>query len=266
MKNALKKEVIGIVQARMGSTRLPGKTLIDICGKPLLEHIVARTKASKLVDDLVIATTVKKEDNAIVDLAERIGVKTFRGNDDDVLDRFYQCAQIARAEIIVRITADDPFKDPQVVDRVTDVMLQGDYDYVSNTIKPTYPEGLDVEVFSFLALQKAWRKANEPSDREHVTPYIWGRPELFRIRNVESELDLSHMRWTLDTVEDLKFTREIYKRLYVPGQLFLMKDILSLLEKNPQLMKINEGVERYAGYKSSLAGRHDDETNRQQRT
>jgi len=245
--------VVAIVQARMSSTRLPGKVLIDIQGKPLLEHVVDRVSPSKLINQLVIATTANEKDKAIIDFAQRRGIAYYVGSEDDVLDRFYQTAKIYRVKTIVRITPDNPFKDPEVIDKVVGYYLnhKKSVDYVSNTIKPTYPEGLDVEVFSFTALEKAWREAKLPSEREHVTPYIWNHPELFHVANVENEEDLSHLRWTLDYEEDLRFAREVYARLY-HGQVFLMEDILALLRAEPALRMINQGIARYEGYLRSL--------------
>jgi len=237
----------------MGSTRLPGKILIDIQGKSLLEHVIDRVCTSKLIEQIIIATTSNEKDKTIVDFAQEHQILYYVGSEDNVLDRFYQAAKMFHAGLIVRITPDDPFKDPEVIDKLVSHYLahRGSLDYVSNTIKPTYPEGLDVEVFTFAALEKAWREAKKPSEREHVTPYIWNHSELFRIVNIENDEDLSHLRWTLDTEADLRFTQEIYAKLY-RGQIFLMKDILTLLEKEPELLKINQGIERNAGYLKSL--------------
>lgn len=246
------KKIVAIIQARMSSTRLPGKILIDIAGKPLLAHVINRVSKSKLVKNIVLATTSNPADQVLVDFAKKNSIDYFVGSEDDVLDRFYHAAKRFKAEIIVRITPDDPFKDPEVMDKIIEIMLQCDYDYVSNTIKPTYPEGLDIEVFNFKALEKAWLNAKKSSEREHVTPYIWNHPELFKLYNVENDADLSSMRWTLDTPDDLKFTKAVYERLYMPERIFLKKDILALLDQEPELKKINAGIERCAGYKKSL--------------
>ena len=238
---------------RMGSTRLPGKVLIDIEGKPLLEHVIQRVSASKLIQGIIIATTKNEKDKAIISFARQRGISCYSGNEEDVLDRFYRAAGRYNIDIVVRITPDDPFKDPEIIDKVVGYYLshKDEVDYVSNTMKPTYPEGLDVEVFSFSALEKAWREAKRLSEREHVTPYIWNNPELFRLANVENHEDLSHLRWTLDTEADLKFTREIYARLF-KGQVFLMKDMLSILNAEPELQLINIKTSRNAGYLKSL--------------
>ncbi len=247
------KKVVAIIQARMGSTRLPGKTLADIAGKPLLAHVIERTKGSRTVNEIVVATTTELEDQAILRLATEYGVKTYAGSAHDVLDRYYQAARQAEAELIVRVTADDPFKDPEVLDRIVDYMLtHPELDYASNTIEPTYPEGLDIEVVTFGALGRAWREAQLPSEREHVTPYITKNADQFRLTNVRHHTDLSHLRWTLDNEEDLRFAREVYARLYKPGEIFLMEDVLALLEREPELGKINTGIERNAGYVASL--------------
>ena len=246
-------KIVAIIQARMGSTRLPGKVLLEIMGKPLLAHIVDRISESKLVNSsIILATTTNPADHVLVDFANENHLECFVGSEEDVLDRFYQAAKRSGADIIVRITADDPFKDPKIMDEIIQIMLDGDFDYVSNTIKPTYPEGLDIEVFSFDSLEKAWKYGKKPSEREHVTPYIWNHPEIFKLHNVEHGIDLSSMRWTLDTNDDFEFTKIIYENLYAQGKIFRMNDILNLLTNKPDIQKINAGIERSAGYKKSL--------------
>lgn len=247
-----KPRVVAIIQARMGSSRRPGKTLADISGKPLIWHVVERTRASQTVDAVVLATTSEENDQQLLRIAEEYGILGYAGSLNDVLDRFYQAACLSHAEIIVRVTADDPFKDPQVIDRVVTCLLENpELDYASNTIEPTYPEGLDIEVFTFKALERAWNEARLTSEREHVTPYIWKNPEKFNILNLRHSHDLSSLRWTLDYEEDLQFTREIYDRLY-HGQIFLMDEILGLLAREPHLLEINQGKVRNAGYLLSL--------------
>ena len=245
-------KVVAIIQARMGSTRLAGKSLLDIAGQPLLGHIIDRVRASRDVQEIVVATTTAAEDQELVELARRKSVASYRGSADDVLDRFYQAAKLLQAEIVVRITADDPFKDPDVIDLIIGHLLANPVlDYVSNTITPTYPEGLDVEAFRHGALSRAWREARLTSEREHVTPYIWKHPDSFTLFNVCHTVDISKMRWTLDYEEDLQFAREIYARLY-RGGIFKMNDILRLLEAEPNLGAINAGIQRNAGYLKSL--------------
>lgn len=255
VKRTEDQRVVAIIQARMGSTRFPGKTLTEICGKPLLQHVIERVQHCELIDEIVVATTENKEDCLIVELCDKLGVKSFAGSENDVLDRFYLCAKKFDADIVVRVTADDPFKDPDVIDRaIKELISDRGLDYVSNTIKPTYPEGIDIEVFAFKALERAWKEAVKISEREHVTPYIWNNPEIFRVSNFENSVNLSDLRWTLDTPQDLEFTREVYKRLFCAGRVFLLKDILALLQKEPELSGINSGIERNAGYKKSILG------------
>lgn len=251
MKKRKDPHIVAIIQARMGSTRLKNKTLVDIAGKPLLGHIIDRVKASRAIHEIIIATTTDSQDGVILRLATEHGIKKYAGSQEDVLDRFYHAAKQLAADVIVRITSDDPFKDPEVIDKIVRHFISHpDLDYASNTIEPTYPEGLDVEVFSFEALKQAWKEAELPSEREHVTPYIWKNPKKFKIANIKYKNDLSNLRWTLDYEEDLRFTREIYKRLY-HGQIFFMDDILTLLQKEPSLININQHIPKYTGYLES---------------
>lgn len=168
----VKETIGGIIQARMGSTRLPGKMLIEIMGKPLIQHVIDRVSQSKRIDKLILATTNNPRDAVLVDIARKNSLDFFIGSEEDVLDRFYQAAKRFNIKIIVRITPDDPFKDPEVIDKAVEIFLnsKGKFDYVTNTLPPTYPIGLDVEVFSCYALEKAWKDAKKPSEREHVTP------------------------------------------------------------------------------------------------
>lgn len=245
-------DVTAIIQARMGSTRLPGKSLAEIEGKPLLEHVMERVRASRTVQRIVLATTTEASDDVLADQSARLNVCVYRGAVNDVLDRYYRAAQQFQAGVVVRVTADDPFKDPEVIDHVVGRFFENaSVDYASNTIEPTYPEGLDIEVFSFQALEQAWKEAVLNSDREHVTPYIWRQPQLFRILNVKHDPNLSHLRWTLDYEADLHFARAVYARLY-DGRVFLMKDILSLLEREPSLTSMNSGIPRNAGWLRSI--------------
>ncbi len=241
-----------IIQARTSSSRLPNKVISDIEGRPLLWHIINRLKRSKYNPDIIIATSSLENDIKILEIAEESDVKSYAGSIDDVLDRVYQAALKYNLEIIGRITADCPFIDPDVLDKVLEFFLKGEYDYVSNTLPPTYPDGLDVEVFTFNALKKAWKEAKLTSEREHVTPYIRKNRALYKIGNLECEEDLAELRWTVDEREDLEFTRKVYNYLYPKKEIFLMKDILTLLSEKPELEKINIKYERDEGYKKSL--------------
>jgi spore coat polysaccharide biosynthesis protein SpsF len=246
--------ITAIVQARMGSTRLPSKTLADVAGKTLLERVIDRAHVIPRVEQVILATTELPEDDVLLTIAERCGVGVFRGSVDDVLLRFAGAAATADASVVVRITADDPFKDPKVCGLVLDEYLKRvpNIDYVSNTLEPTWPEGLDVEVFSREALDKASAEAKLQSEREHVTPYIYKNPQIFRILEVRHTENLSAMRWTLDYPEDLDFARAVYERLRGTG-MFGFTEILDLLAREPELQKINTGFTRNAGYLASLA-------------
>ena len=246
-------KTVAIIQARMGSTRLPSKSLVEICGRPLLGHVIDRVGACQVVQELVVATTLDPTDDVLAAFVRAQGVPAYRGSPEDVLDRYSQAARLSGADVVVRITADDPFKDPDVIDLVAGTLLANPaVDYASNTLEPTYPEGLDVEVFRAAALERAWREAGLPSEREHVTPYLWKHPELFRLANVRQTPDRSALRWTLDYPEDLEFARAIYTRLYL-GQAFGQREILALLDREPGLQAINAGRIRNAGYLQSLA-------------
>jgi spore coat polysaccharide biosynthesis protein SpsF len=241
-----------IIQARMTSTRLPGKVMKPLCGKPMLWHIITRLGYAKQLDKIIIATTDREEDKVIVKLAEEMGVAFYCGSLEDVLDRYYQAAKIFNVAHIVRITADCPMIDPEVVDKIITYYQTKKCDYASNTIKPTMPDGLDTEVFIFHTLEKAWKEAKKLSEREHVTPYICNHPEFFKVENYAGDVDLSGMRWVVDEEADYKFITEVYKNLYKDGEIFYTKDVLDLLSKHPELIEINKNIKRNEGYLKSL--------------
>jgi spore coat polysaccharide biosynthesis protein SpsF len=238
--------IAAIIQARMGAARLPGKVLEDIAGQPMLARVVNRACHAKRPDIVVVATTTQSVDDAIVRLCEERGWPFFRGSERDVLDRYYQAATAFRADVIVRITSDCPLIEPKIIDKVAGEFLSGypEVEYASNTLVRTFPRGLDVEVTSFDALQKAWREDSNLSWREHVTPYIWRHPEKFRVRNVASDSDYSFMRWTVDTVEDLAFIRKIYE--HFQNDAFTWTEVLRLLETHPEWLEINRHVQQKA--------------------
>lgn len=241
---------VAIIQARMSSTRLPGKIVAPIAGKPMLWHVITRAGRARTLNEVVLATSDEAADDAIAHLCAQLGVSFFRGSMDDVLDRYYQAALQFGAEVIVRLTADCPLLDPDVIDRGVEAYRMNEYDYVSNTVERTYPDGLDAEVFSLQALARAWREASWKSEREHVTPYIWKHPELFRLGAFKQERDLSWMRWTVDEPRDLEFVREVYKR--IGDRTFGMRQVVELLAAEPELLRLNRGIELNAGYITSL--------------
>jgi spore coat polysaccharide biosynthesis protein SpsF len=237
--------IVCVVQARTGSTRLPGKVLKKICGKTVLQHVIDRLKKVKNMDKIVIATTLLEKDNAIVEEAERLNVHHFRGSEPDVLSRYYYAARENSADVVVRITSDCPLIDNEVTEKVIQYYADNNskYDYVSNTIDRTYPRGLDTEVFSFNALEKAFNEAESERDREHVTPYIWDNPKMFKIYQYKNKVNYSNLRWTLDTMKDFELISGIYDKLYSQkGNKFNMNDILNLYKKYPELAKVNESI------------------------
>jgi len=237
--NTQKKSInLAIVQARMTSSRLPGKVLSDICGKPSLQRMLERINMASSIDKVVVATTINASDNLIVELCEKLKVDIFRGDEDDVLGRFCGAAEVAEAEIVIRLTADCPMIDPDVIDEVVTAFSINNHDYLSNTIERTYPDGLDVEVMSINTLREAHKKAVAPFLREHVTPYISGkRPDLgagdFRIDQIRFAADFSHIRWTLDTKEDLQRIRSLVSKL---PEDYRWLQALSIATQEPDLL------------------------------
>lgn len=242
------KNIVAVVQARTGSTRFPGKIFADIQGMPLIWHILTRIRFSKKINHVVVATTVNPLDDIIEEWAIKNKVALYRGSEDDVLDRYYNAAKKFNADVIVRITADDPFKDPEIIDKVIDMLLSLQLDFAYNNNPPSFPEGLDTEVFTYKALQIAHANAKDSFEREHVTQYFYRNPSIFKQSNFPYSINLSHLRWTLDTNSDYEMTKEIYRHLYTPNKIFLMKDILQLLRQYPAIAEINSGVKRSAMY------------------
>ncbi len=244
--------ILAILQARTSSTRLAGKVLKEIVGKPMLEHQIERVRRSQFIDKLIVATSRDRLDDPLEILCRKIGVDCFRGSLDNVLDRFYQAAVIYKPEHIVRLTGDCPLADYQIIDQTIHFYHEGQFDYASNCQEPSFPDGLDVEIFGAGALEKAWKNAELQSEIEHVTPYIKNHPEIFRIGSYRGKEDLSHLRWCVDDPEDFEFAAKVYEELYSKNPEFLTDDILRLLEQKPELAEINNGIERNAGYNKSL--------------
>lgn len=240
-----------IVQARTSSTRLSKKVLKDINGKPMILHIVNRLKKIKNVDQIILATTNNKEDDILAKIAKENNISIFRGDELDVLGRYYNCAKKFDSDPIIRITADCPLIEPSLVDEMLNFYLINDYDYVSNTLEPTFPDGLDIEIFSNTSLKNAEKNAKLPSEREHVTPYIKKNSNLFKTFNFKNKVDLSHIRLTVDEKEDLELIRKIFS-IFNPKLDFTLNDVIFLLEKTPELLKINSKFQRNEGYLESL--------------
>ena len=240
------KKVIAIVQARVGSTRLPGKVMMNIINKPILQHICERLRRSLRIDAIVLATTTSKEDDLLVNFAKKAILAYYRGEKRDVLSRYYGAANQFRAEVIIRICADSPLVDPQIIDEVVDKHLRSNSAYTSTGIKRTFPLGINTEVFSYDALERAYNEAKLDYEREHVTPYIYQHPKLFKIQHIEASGNLRRpdLRLTVDTEEDLRLIREIYKRLYRDDQIFYTEKVIELLEKHPELVAINAHIKQ----------------------
>lgn len=239
-----------VIQARTGSTRLPNKVMMPLAGRPLLERMVERVRLASTPSDVVVATTLAPADNPIRDLCDEIGVPCFNGHATDLVDRHYKAALEHRADIVVKIPSDCPLIDPGVIDKVIGYYLDNSrsYDYVSNLHPATWPDGQDVEVVPMNVLEIAWRQASPGYEREHTTPFIWERPEWFRVGNVEWEdgrdLSMTH-RWTIDYREDYEFLAAVYDALWSPQSAdFGVEDVLDLLERRTEIAEINA---RYAG-------------------
>jgi spore coat polysaccharide biosynthesis protein SpsF len=239
-------KVAAIIQARVGSTRLPGKVLKKVLGKTLLEYQIERVKRAKAIDEIIIATTTKESDDQIVQLCQQLSIPYYRGSEEDVLSRYYEAATEFNVDVVVRLTSDCPIIDPNVIDKVVEHYLENKdrYDYVSNTLTRTYPRGLDTEVMSYEVLKRVHEEAKELVYREHVTAYIYHHPDQFRLCNVSNEKDESKHRWTVDTEEDFELIEKIISKLYPENTYFNMDDVLKLIDENPTWFDINSHIEQ----------------------
>ena len=241
-------KVVCLVQARVGSTRLPGKILKEICGKTILHHEIDRLKKCKEIDEIVIATTDKEDDDKIVNEAKKLSVKYFRGSENDVLSRFYYSAKENNADIIVRVTSDCPCIDFEILDKMLiyfkEKYKEKQVDYLSNTIKRTYPRGYDIEIFTFSALEKSYINAEKEYEREHVTPYIYDKTNNFLKLSFENKEDYSEYRVTLDTIEDFIVIKNIFENLYYKNPYFKLNDVVQYLNDNLHIVDINKHIEQ----------------------
>lgn len=247
------EKVLTIIQARKGSTRLASKVLLDLAGKPVLEHVINRVGRSRLTTEFIVATTVNREDLAVVALCARLGVSVYCGSEPDPLERYYQATKLFGGAHVVRIKADCPAIDPQVIDDAIALHIDSGADYTGNTLERTYPVGQDVEIMTNRTLETVWRKAGLASEREHITIYIPKHPESFTIRHLKTTPNLCSKRWTIDNPEDYELLRKIFDSLYPANPCFGMKDVLDFLAKNPDLEKINAHLDIEAGVRKSLA-------------
>ena len=240
-----------IIQARIGSTRLPGKTLMKLNEHfSTLDFVINQLSFSKLIEKTIIATTTLEQDDVIEKYCRKLNIPCFRGNSDDVLDRYYQCAIFFKINHILRITSDCPLIDPEIVDKIIMKYQSGNYDYFTNTLTRTFPVGTDAEVFSFNTIKKSWENAKLPSEREHVTPFIRNKKMNFELGNLEHTKDLSFHRWTLDRKEDLELIKQIISKINKTP--ILIDDILNLFTNEPELIKINQNIPKDEGMLKSL--------------
>ncbi len=247
--------VTAIIQARMSSTRLPGKVLKVIDDRPMLFYMLERVAQAQQIDQVVLATSSEKEDDEIVDFCRRQEVLCFRGNLDDVLDRYYQAAKSFNGDPVVRLTADCPIIDPQVIDSLIEIFKDGQFDYVANTCPPegmTYPEGMDVEIFSFHALEKAWKETVKPSDREHVTFYFWKNPNLFSIFRHDLHRSFADYRLTVDYPQDFDAISRILNHFYPERPFFTMEEVIAYLDEHPDIKSLNDHIESFSGWQSAF--------------
>lgn len=244
-----------MVQARMGSLRFPGKVLKEIEGKPLLWHVIKRLSHCYKINEIVVVTTTSSDDEVIIKLAKETGVYVFAGSEVDVLDRYYQAANKYKADPIIRVTGDCPLIDPVLLDEMIHLYMKQKESCDWLGVDSSCLEGIGGEVFSFETLQKTWKEARWSSEREHVTPYMWKHPEIFKLKKMKCDKSCkpyTKVHFSVDEEDDLKFVQEIFKNLYQKNKIFLTQDIVSLLNKNPELLKINEGKDLKAGYLKSI--------------
>tara|TARA_B100002052_G_scaffold293064_1_gene315612 strand:+ start:1798 stop:2532 length:735 start_codon:yes stop_codon:yes gene_type:complete len=242
--------IVAIIQARRGSTRLPDKIFLELKQKSVISHVVDRLLPSKKINKIVIATTKNKLDDKLELWAKENNIDIFRGDENDVLSRYYHSAVKFNADIIVRITADDPLKDYNIIDNAIQLLLDKKIDFVCNNNPVSFPEGLDVEVMTFRALKKCFLEASTDYQKEHVTQYIHQNKNKFNYFNIMNNENLSSLRWTLDTEEDYIFIKEIYDNLYEKNKIFLTDDILDFLNQNKKLLEINNKVNRSQQYRN----------------
>ena len=244
--------ILAILQARVSSNRLPGKVLKPILNVPMLLREVERIQRSQFINLLIVATSTDLVDNAIEDLCSESDLICFRGSLNDVLDRFYQAAKHHKPDHVIRLTGDCPLADPRLIDQLVTMHINCNFDYTSNTLEPTYPDGLDAEIFRFSCLEQAWKESTLPSQREHVTPFIKNNSHRYKIGQIKNSADLSHLRWTVDEPADFMLITKIYEELYPNNRAFTTEDILTFLDRNPEFKIINVQHERDEGYKKSL--------------
>jgi spore coat polysaccharide biosynthesis protein SpsF len=253
-------KMLAIIQARLGSSRLPGKVLQPILGKPMLWHIVDRLSQTPSIEEIVVAVPSGPKDEPLRRFCKQEGIPLFEGSEHDVLDRYYQAAKLHGGDPILRITADCPLVDPLLIQELCELYQSGKYDHVGvatgagaeNLRVGRFPDGLDGECFSFSALERAWTEATDPRDREHVTRYMWSNRQLFRCGDIKSKQPYPSLRLTVDTREDFLLVTKIYEALYSPAKPFLLDQVIDLLKQNPNLCEINRNLTEQSNYTKIL--------------
>lgn len=240
----ISEHTVAIIQARMGSTRLPGKVLRTIAGQPMIYHVVNRARRIPGVDQVVVATSERSVERPLVEYLDKQDIPYVRGSEEDVLQRYVKAVTTTEADVVVRITSDCPLLMPEVAGEVVAAFKDKSCDYASNILQRTYPRGLDIEVVSYGALIRAHEEAEDNVDREHVTRYIWRHPNRFRLLSVTDDKDRSDMRWTVDEIDDLRLVRKIYESLYCINPEFSYQDVLDLLSEQPEWVMLNRHVKQ----------------------
>jgi spore coat polysaccharide biosynthesis protein SpsF len=246
---------VAIIQARLSSTRLPGKIFLEVCDKSLLEHMITRVKRSKKIDQLIVATSINKHDDVIEDWCTKHDVNCFRGPEQDVLKRFKLAKDSVDADTVIRLCSDSPLIDPKIIDDVIEIYESNNYDFVSNsfpTVGRTFPDGMSVEIFSSKLLDESDKNAKKPSEREHVTFYLWTQPDRFKIYRHDYPKDISKFRFNLDYIQDYCLIRSIFESLYKKNTFFTMEDAIDWLKYNPKILKFNDMIESYKGWENSF--------------
>lgn len=251
--------IVAIVQVRMGSTRLPKKALKEILGKPMLWHIINRVKNSGLIEDVVIACTNKGEDDAIEDFAKKNSIAYYRGSTDDIVDRFYYAAKIAKADIIIRLWGDCPLIDSKLIEKVLKKFIKNHYDYANNSNPATYPVGMNFEIYTYEALERIWKGTCDPFYREYPFEYVYKHGDLFKTLFDKNKDNLSHIHLTVDYEEDFKIITQIYESLYVKNSNFDLNDILYLIQEKPDMLNSNKNLKRNIEYREQKKTREKDE-------
>lgn len=237
-------KIVATIEARMESTRLPGKILMPLAGKPSLERLVERVRRCKLIDEVIVATTDRPSDDATVKACDEAWVRYFRGSSEDVLDRVLKAAKSVNADLIVELTGDCPLLDPVIIDRVIQTFLDGNYDYISNVLERTFPRGMDTQVFPVSVLEEVSGFTQDPHDRENVSLFIYEHPEYYKLGNVKSDFPRPELRLTVDTREDYELVSKVYESLYPKNPSFNLNDIILFLDQNPEIKALNADIQQ----------------------